>query len=279
MLWGSAFVAIRAALRDYSPQHLSLLRIACAAFALAALLAVGGVGRPRRGDLARISATGLVGVTAYQLLLNTGEVVVSAATASFLVAVAPVFAAILARAVLKERLRFTGWIGVLLAFAGTALVALTAGSVELSGGAVLVVGAALCQAVFFVLQKPLLKTYSPVEVTSYAMWVGLVPLLLAGDGTVDAVRSAGPSANFSVLWLGLGGSALAFVTWAHALRHIPLSVAAPALYLCPVVATASGWIVLDEAPRAATLAAGAVVLAGVTIVTRWGRDPSGRIQA
>lgn len=277
LLWGSAFVAIRAALRLYSPQHLSLLRIAVATLALAAALAAGRIRRPRRGDLGRICATGLVGITAYQLFLNAGEVVVTAATASFLVAVAPVLSALLGRAVLRERLSAAGWVGVWVAFGGTALVALTGGgSFELSGGAILVLGAAASQAVFFVVQKPLLASYSPLEVTFYAMAVGVVPLLPFAGGVPEAVGAADASSNLAVLWLGLGASAIAFVTWAHALEHLPLAVAATALYLCPLVAAGAGWVLLDEIPRLTTLAGGAVVLGGVAIVSRRGRRGAAR---
>lgn len=273
LLWGSAFVAIRAALRHYSPEHLSLLRIATAALALSVFLALRRIRRPRRDDFRRVCATGLIGITAYQLLLNAGEVAVTAATASFLVAVAPVFAALLARVVLRERLGALGWAGVFIAFAGTAIVGLTeGGSFELSTGVLLVLGAALAQAVFFVLQKPLLTSYTALEVTFYAMWVGVVPLLAFGGGVPSAVLKADASANLPVLWLGVGASAIAFVTWAHALKHIPLGIAATALYLCPLVAAVVGWLVLGEVPGPATLLGGAVVLIGVTVVTRWGRS-------
>lgn len=211
----------------------------------------------------------IVGITAYQLLLSTGEVEVPAATASFLIAVAPVLTALLARLFLGEWLSPVGWLGVGVAFAGTAVVALgQSGSFNLSPGAVIVLGAAGAQATFFVLQKPLLATYSPLEVTCYAMWIGVVPLVPFARGIAAAVQSASPFANLSVLWLGVGASAVAFVTWARALRDIPLAVAASALYLCPVVAAVSGWLVLDEVPTVTGVAGGLVIVGGVLLVTR-----------
>jgi drug/metabolite transporter (DMT)-like permease len=65
------------------------------------------------------------------------------------------------------------WGGVALGFAGAALIALAAGGgVHLSGGALLVLGAAAAQATFFVSQKALLGRYGSLAVTAWAMGLG-----------------------------------------------------------------------------------------------------------
>jgi drug/metabolite transporter (DMT)-like permease len=61
------------------------------------------VRRPLARDLPLIALCGLAGMTGYQLLLNAGERVVPAGTASLLVATAPVYASLLAMAFLGER--------------------------------------------------------------------------------------------------------------------------------------------------------------------------------
>jgi drug/metabolite transporter (DMT)-like permease len=88
LLWASAFPAIAVADRGLGPAGLAVARlvIASAALALAALFL--GVRRPRRRDLPLIALCGLAGMTGYQLLLNAGERVVPAGTASLLVATA-----------------------------------------------------------------------------------------------------------------------------------------------------------------------------------------------
>ena len=87
---------------------------------LGALAAVRRVGWPARRDLPLLALCALSGMTAYQILLNAGEVTVPAATASLLVNVAPIFTALLAAALLGERLAAMGWGGVALGFAGAA---------------------------------------------------------------------------------------------------------------------------------------------------------------
>src|SRR5256885_49780 len=85
VLWASAFAAIREAVRALGWAHLSFLRLAAAALVLGALAAVHRVGWPARRDLPLLALCALSGMTAYQVLLNSGEVTVPAATASLLV--------------------------------------------------------------------------------------------------------------------------------------------------------------------------------------------------
>ena len=104
VVWASAFAAIREAVRALGWAHLSVLRLAVAALVLGALAAVRRVGWPARRDLPLLALCALSGMTAYQVLLNAGEVTVPAATASLLVNVAPIFTALLAASLLGERL-------------------------------------------------------------------------------------------------------------------------------------------------------------------------------
>jgi len=102
LLWASAFPAITVAVRGLGPAGLAVARLAVASAALAVVAPLMGVRRPKRGDLPLIALCGLAGMAGYQLLLNAGERVVPAGTASLLVATAPVYASLLAVAFLGE---------------------------------------------------------------------------------------------------------------------------------------------------------------------------------
>jgi drug/metabolite transporter (DMT)-like permease len=284
LLWSSAFVAIRVALRDLDPLQLTVGRLVVASAALAAVTPLLGIGWPARDDLARIVLAGATGMTGYQLLLNTGEVRVPAGTASLLVATFPVLTALLGGLVLGERLTAGQRAGVAVAFAGAGLIALTGrDGFGISPSALLVLGAAVCLAAYTVLQKPLLARSSPVAATCHATWAAtLLALPLAGrlPGAVDQLTAAGVVA---LLWLGVGASAVGFVTWALALRHLPASVAASSLYLGPPLTVLIAWGQLGERPTALALAGGALCLLGVTLTQRHRRPSqapttSGRIR-
>lgn len=274
VLWASAFAAIRAALEGFTPLQLSVTRLALASLALA--LFARRLQRPRPRDVPRLIACGATGMTAYQLLLNTGERHVTAGTASLLVSTGPIFVAVLAAATLDERLNP---VGLLVGFAGAAIIAAgQGGGIALSGGALIVLAAAVSQAVFFVLQKPLLTVYTPYTVTSFAMWSGTLLLLPVAHG----VPSAGAGPWLAVLLLGLGSSALGFVAWAYACKHIPVSRVSASLYAVPVVAIAVAFVWLGELPSVASVIGGAVCLLGVAITTsrlQLGRAPRRTVPA
>jgi drug/metabolite transporter (DMT)-like permease len=269
VLWASAFAAIREAVKSLGWEHLSVLRLALAAVALGALAAARRVGWPSRRDLPLLALCALSGMTAYQVLLNAGEVTVPAATASLLVNVSPIFTALLAIALLGERLSPLGWCGVCVGFAGATLIALAAGGgVRLSGGALLVLGAALAQATFFVSQKALLVRYGSLAVTAWAMGLGAALALPLGGGLAADVGVAPAGALVAVAFLAFGASALGFLTWAYAVARVDVTAAASTLYAVPPVAALVGWIALGEVPSAMTAVGGAIALTGVAITAR-----------
>jgi drug/metabolite transporter (DMT)-like permease len=268
LLWASAFAAIRAALEHFGAGHLSVLRLLIAAAALGVVALARGVGLPARRDVPAIAAVGLAGMTAYQLLLNSGEETVPAGTAALLINISPVFTAVAASALLHERMTRVRWAGVAIACAGASLIALAGkGGLALEEGALLVLGAAVAQAAFFVGQKPLLRRYGSLELTTWAMALGALMTLPFAPGLPGAVADAPAEALAAVVFLGLGASAIGFVTWAYACAHVDVSVAAATLYSVPVVAFAVAWIWLGEEPAPMAVVGGAIALCGVALVT------------
>jgi drug/metabolite transporter (DMT)-like permease len=271
LVWASAFAAIRAALEHFGAAHLGVLRLLVAAVALGAVAAARGVRLPAARDLPAIAGVALTGMAAYQLLLNSGEETVPAGTAALLVNVSPVFTAIAASVLLDERMTPLRWTGVAIACTGASLIAVAGrDGLALERGALLVLGAAAAQAAFFVGQKPLLRRYKSLELTTWAMALGALMTLPFAPGLPGEIASAPAEALIAVAFLGLGASAIGFVTWAYACAHIDVSIAAATLYAVPVVAFAVAWAWLGETPTAATLTGGAIALAGVALVTRAG---------
>jgi len=270
VLWASAFAAIREAVGALGWEHLSLLRLALAALPLVVLAALRRAPLPRREDLPLLVVVALSGMTAYQLLLNAGEVTVDAATASLLVNMSPIFTALLAIALLGERLSRIGWAGVAMGFAGASVIALgSGGGMTLSGGALLVLGAAVAQAIFFVSQKALLdRGRDPLAVTAAAMTLGALAALALAPGVGGSLADAPAEALAAVAFLAFGASALGFFTWAHACARIDVSAAASALYAVPPVAALAGWVLLGEVPSGTTVAGGLVALVGVALTAR-----------
>ena len=273
LLWASAFPAITVAVRGLGPAGLAVARLAVASAALALAAPLMGVRRPKRGDLPLIALCGLAGMSGYQLLLNAGERVVPAGTASLLVATAPVYASLLAVAFLGERASrrhraSQHWAGSAVALAGTALIAASHG-LGFGASALIVLAAAVLQGIFHTAQKPLLARYTGFEVTAYAMWAGTVFVLPWTGSLLRALwgpgAHAGGAAIGAAVFLGLAPSAAGFVLWAYAMARADVGRVTVSLYLVPAAAIGISLVWLGQVPGPAELIGGAIALAGVVL--------------
>jgi drug/metabolite transporter (DMT)-like permease len=268
VLWASAFPAIRVGIDGLGVAALSFLRLLIAAVALLAVAPFAKVRLPRRGDLPLITLCGATGMTAYQVLLNWGEVHVEAGTASLLIAIAPVFSVLLGSLFLGERLTYNVVVGSVVALAGAAVVSLAEGTSGFSVSALVILVAAAVQGVYHFASKPLLRHYTGLEVATYAMVAGTVFALPLIPATWHVTVHAPPAAFACAAYLGLLPSALGFVIWAYAVARLPLAVSTAALYLVPPVALIVSFVWLGEVPRPIALAGGAISVAGVILISR-----------
>jgi drug/metabolite transporter (DMT)-like permease len=268
ILWASSFPGIEAGLGGYSPFQLAALRFTVASVLLAGLAPWVKVRRPPTKDLPLILALAFFGVACYHLAINYGELKATSSTAAFITNVSPVFTMLIAQLFLGEELRRRSWIGVGVSLAGVWLVASAhGGSVSAGIGAAVLLGAALCWSLFFVLQKPLLTYYRPLEVTCYSVWIGTLFLGFLIPDSLAMSRNAPWPATLSAIYLGLFPTALAYVSWSYVLAHMPASRASAYTYVIPPLSTAIAVVWVNETPSAFFLIGGVAILAGVAIAT------------
>ncbi|MGD1901761.1 MAG: DMT family transporter [Geitlerinemataceae cyanobacterium] len=269
LLWGSAAVATRIALTAYSPTQIAASRAIIVTATLLAYAALRRIPRPRREDWPTIALAGALVVTIYNLAFNAGQQTITAGSASLLLNTIPVWTTILALTFLGERCSWQGLLGIAISFAGTAIVALGEGQqMQVNWGAGLVVVAAIAQAVYFVIAKPCLKQYPPIEFTIYTLVAGSILLLPFAGGLTEAVRSASTGATLAIVYLAIGPAAIAYFSWSYVLSRIPASQAANLLYVVPLLTLVMAWIVLREVPSPIALVGGGLTIVGVAIGRR-----------
>ncbi len=271
LIWGSSFAAIRASFEGgFTPGTLLVVRflIASALFALYACWPGTSFRLPARSDIWRIAGLGFIGITVYHFGVTYGETTVSAGTAGMIIASAPIFTMILAVVLLNERLSRTGWVGLVIGFTGIALIMFGAegASFTVSKEVMYLLIAAIATSLFFVYQKPYLKTYRPLELTAYVTWFGSIPFLVALPDVVPVVRDATAEALGAAIYLGIFPTAIAYVLWAVALQEGEAGLISSLLYFEPVVAIVVAWLWLGEWPPTLSLIGGGVAIVSVGLI-------------
>ena len=271
VLWASAFVGIRHLGHDFSPGALSLGRLLVGAVVLGvAALATAGVPRPTRRQWVSIVAIGVLWFGIYNVALNAGERRVDAGTAAMLIQISPVLIALLAATFLNERFTVYLGLGLALAFSGVGLISLSASGDSNHDvlGVVLCLLSALVYSISVILQKPLVAKLAAIHVTWLACTIGAIVCLPFLGQLATQVRDAPVSSSLWLVYLGVFPTAVAFTTYAYALRHMSATSLGVTTYLVPPITIVMGVLLLDEAPPAMAYAGGALALVGVAVARR-----------
>ena len=269
-VWGSAFVGIRSASRQLSPEVLALGRLSIASVALGLLVLARREPLPSRRDLPAIAFTGVAWFGLYNITLNEAERRVDAGTAAMLVNVGPILIAVLAGIFLREGFPRSLLAGLAIAFGGTVLIgsATSENGFAPSWGALLCVAAAVFYAVGAVAQKPLLTRVSALQVTWLACVFGTVVCLPFAGTLAHELPETSASAIGWMVYLAVVPMALGFLTWGYALARTTAGQLGATMYLVTPIAVLLGWLLLDEVPPALALVGGAICLVGVYVARR-----------
>ncbi len=272
IVWGMTFVASKNLLNLFSPVELLIYRFVIGFFALLAMKPklLSFQGWKREGLMA---LAGLSGVTLYFLGENYGLQYTLAANVSVIVSVAPILTAILAALFLKgeERLRPNFFVGFALAMGGIILISYNGSFVlKLNPlGDLLGLAAAISWAVYSVLLRRISDWgLHMTQVTRRIFFYGVIltiPAAAVAGFSFDLSRLGQLPVLGSMLYLGLGASALGFVLWNYCIRVLGAVQTSVYIYAIPVVTVIGSTLFLNE-PLSLLLAGGLVLtIAGLAI--------------
>ena len=277
-LWGGSFVAIKFVVRDFPPLFGALLRVAVALAALAALffwqrrnLRVPAALRHRMW-LAGVFAQGLP-----FLLLFWGERLIAPGLAGIINGTVPLWAFCIGLARGSEAFTRRKAAGLLLGFAGIAVIcapmlSFSGTRAELTGTAAVFL-MAISYAVGSLMTRSLLSGGAKADFRANAFHqnCGSVVFLLVASGFTEAWPSPAavvhaPAALGSVLYLGIFSTALAFLIYFHLIREWGAVRASAVTYVAPVFAVFWDFVFFRNVPPPSEVVGVAAILAGVVLL-------------
>lgn len=252
LIWGTTFISTKVLLTDFQPVEILFFRFVAGTLALFLVCPRLLKGTTWKQELVFMGA-GLCGVYLYYLLENIALTFTMASNVGVIISVAPFFTALLSRLFLKqeERLNIGFFIGFLVAMAGIALISFNGSALQLNPvGDLLALLAAFIWACYSILTRKISSYgYNTILTTRRVFLYGLlfmIPVLLLSDPVMDFRRFADRINLLNLLFLGLGASALCFVTWNSAVRLLGAVRTSVYIYLTPVITIVASVLILHE---------------------------------
>jgi drug/metabolite transporter (DMT)-like permease len=267
VIWGIPYLLIKVAVDELHPAVVVALRCALGGLVLLPVVLARGGFAGLRGHWRWIVPFALIEITAPFLLLSFAEIRLSSSLTGLLVAMVPLLAALAARSVDLDRIDARRAVGLLVGFAGVALLV----GVDVRGGdlvAVLaVVGAAVGYAAGPIVLATRLRDVPSLPLAAAALALAAVvvaPWAVLERPDPAAVTGA---AWLSVATLGVVCSAVALLVFFALIAEAGPARAAVITYLNPVVALALGATLLGEAVTLGMIVGFLLVLAGSWLAT------------
>lgn len=297
-VWGSTYIGIRVSVETIPPFLMAATRFLISGAILLAFEAIAGrrqqadptvpdaerLRLPTRREWRDSAIVGGLLLFGGMGMVALGETTVPAGIAAILIAMLPLWVAVLGRIFFAERLPAAAIVGIVIGLIGVVILVAPFGS---SGGlafdpfgilVLLLSPLAWGSGSLFSSHRAVLPR-RPLTATGLQMVCGGA-LLLLGSIVVGELRTFDIAAVSGRSWLGLLylttiGSLVGFTTYVWLLRVAPLPKIATYAYVNPIVAFVLAGILLGEAIEPRSVVAGAVIVFAVALIVT-ARSRAGR---
>jgi len=280
MIWGGTFVAGRFLAEGLSPLFAASLRFLLASVALLLFAGLARVPliRPSLGQWLQLALLGFFGIFFYNLCFFYGLHYINASRASLIVALNPAVIGLASWLLFRERLNRAKVAGIVICIAGAGTVIVSRNPQLLAANAhawigdLLIFGCVLSWGIYSLFSKSLNDALGPVQTVMYSILLGTAMLWLAsavrGELRVDALLSLGLQQWLSLMYLGILGSALAYIGYYDGLRKIGATRSGVFIALNPLTAVILGALLLDEQLTLPMCLGGGLILAGIYLCNK-----------
>ncbi|MGC7098724.1 DMT family transporter [Amycolatopsis lurida] len=279
VLWGTAFSSSKSVVGQVPHSVAALLRFGGAALALLVALKLFG-NRPAKSRTGwRAAAAGILGVFAYNGFFFWGLSLAPSLDAGILIPVmSPVLTSLFLLVTRRERASTVRLAGLALGLTGAVVFFLGAGGdvgghpSRLAGDALFLLSAA-CWAAYTLIAPRVLADVDPLRATTYATCAGAVLLGVLAVPELPGVAwsELPPSLWLHVLYLAVGGSAVANLLYYRGVGAVGPASASLMMFAVPVVNAVCGFVFLGESLGVVQAAGALVLLSGAVLAALHGR--------
>lgn len=272
VIWGTTFISTKILLIDFKPTEILFFRFVLGFLALLAVYPHRLKGTTRRHEFL-FAAAGLCGICLYYLLENIALTFTMASNVGVIISIAPFFTAIFSHLFLRkeEKLRTNFFLGFLVAMAGICLISFNGSKLELNPvGDLLALAAAILWACYSVLTKKISRLgYHTILTTRRMFFYGILFMLLfllpSSDWNLKAKAAllSTPVYLLNLIYLGLGASALCFVTWNFSVKVLGVVKTSIYIYMVPVITIVTSILILKEPVRWMSVLGAILTVAGL----------------
>lgn len=277
LMWGSSYLFIKFAVDDFGTFTLVALRLLVGATLLWIVIRIAGQPLPREPRMyGHLLVMGLLNITIPFLLITWAERSVESSLAAILTSPVPLFTIVLSALFLHdEPIRLNGLAGLAVGFVGVVIITsrgLTGEGASIQGELALL-GATISYAAGAVYSRRNVRGLPPMvpavlQVSFAAAITTTIALLVEHPWTATPDTQA----VFSILWLGILGSGVAYLLVFRLFAHWGATRTTMVAYLIPVVGIALGFIFLQEPLDPRIIVGTALVITGIGLVnSRFGR--------
>ena len=280
LFWGGTFIAGRMTAGSMPHMVIAFGRFFVAAILLllVAYRVENGLPRLTRQQFFSTLALGMTGIAIYNIFFLAALQRMPAGKTALLVSMSPILTAITVSIILKERLGFYRWGGLILAFLGVITIVTqgdilhaTQGIISAFGwGELCMLTAIVSWVAYTVISRFTLRGLSPIAATTYATLFGAAVLAVGAAFELPQLtremltwKNAG-----AIFYLGSFGSALAFIWFSEGVKKIGPARTVVFTNLVPVFGLLLGYLVLSEPILISMVVGGAIVIAGVALTNQ-----------
>ncbi len=267
-----AAVATRYLIGSADPLTLAAIRFGGGFFCVLPLALLSHARWPERADWPAVAGLGFMFYALFFVLYNIALAYTTVARGTLALSTLPLMTMVVGALLGIEPLSARKTLGVLIAMLGVAT-ALAAGLATAPSGAwrgdLIMAGATLCMAFYSVWSRPFINRSSALGFLAAGMGSGGLALIAASlaSGGAASLLGFGTREWIAALYLAIGGGALAFFLWIHALQHASPTRVANTMTVNPLIAGVSAALILGE-PITLNLIVGLIaVFAGIWIAT------------